>query len=790
MHAIELREIPGPIREEYVTLIEDIALSVGVAPENISELLRSKQRAEEQEVAQGTPVRIRLSVEKEFAIDLDSTVAGRVFELAGQSDRNKTTSLIYVATLLGTDWEEARPFLDRDDKVYDVATQFVLPMLSRGQKAELRLTSTGYELSVSVAESRAIISLLDGDRRPLPEFDSKVVPLMSPEDWQQFRRLMAEISDVQFVGKSRDFIGQVSIEESKDLVKLCNEVSTRAGHLLRYFQNLPQDQVYGRTEQDLAAEIASLSNRITELKNEIGILNQEISNQRKLIEDSHELIALRRELEDDDSLEVKEALKSLRLEERAIDQDKRRRDVKRAIQDLKCDLNDLQRQLDEQAPLLTAISDCLWALRECVLRELKDLTALSSYASQLPRHIANKEHEQILAFCDYAQVSDETVDLLDSVLEAINDFSKGLIIPQISAEQPGTKLADFAKQLLIARGMAVDIQRLNPELTNAYEALRAAGIDSAQSMRRLESSVDTTQMLVREKERSLKERRDELEVVNKTLESILGPKKLSSLRERGEQLAQSLPHDRQGQLSQVELLSHSIGYTRPWQLTPSDLEVVIRDRLAKIRDLEEKKQERERSESQLRKRLIEVQRSKLRTDDIRPQPDALRSLQDILGYIVSYLDDYRRRREGLQGYSVSQLEQLRQNLGENLDRVHRTLNRVIRQRCPVMYKNRASGPVKLHVQDYDFLEGRQSIPELQAGEWAGGGGDSAMTVLGLATRSSGSYVGTILLVDEFNDAETFKQIVCNDLASLERLAFAIFVKQDPESLVPSFEVIQ
>lgn len=65
-----------------------------------------------------------------------------------------------------------------------------------------------------------------------------------------------------------------------------------------------------------------------------------------------------------------------------------------------------------------------------------------------------------------------------------------------------------------------------------------------------------------------------------------------------------------------------------------------------------------------------------------------------------------------------------------------------------------------------------------------------MTVRGLASRSSGSYLGTVLLVDEFNDAETFKGVVREDLTQLDQLAFAIFVKQNPDLRELRFEVMK
>jgi hypothetical protein len=161
-----------------------------------------------------------------------------------------------------------------------------------------------------------------------------------------------------------------------------------------------------------------------------------------------------------------------------------------------------------------------------------------------------------------------------------------------------------------------------------------------------------------------------------------------------------------------------------------------------------------------------------------------------LGFIIDYLDQFRRQREKSPTYEEHHFEQLKARLGDHLEKVRGTLNLVLRRRCPHMYKNRAGGLEKLQVQDYDFLTGQQTVTELQKGEWAGGGGDSAMTVVGLASRSTGSLLGTVLLVDEFNDAETFKTVVCQDIAALDQVAFAIFVKQDPTLPAPGLEVMK
>jgi len=783
-------EIARPTRPEYIRLLQDIALSVGVSSENIAELLKARRWTASPTLTRGKSTYVRLAVEHDFPIMFDGHVPGRVFELSGQSDRNKTTSLIYLATLLGINWEETRPFLDRDDKVYTVATRRVRPRLSHGQRAEIRLTSEGYDCSVTVADGRAILSLLDEQRRPLPDFDSRVIPLSSLEDWQHYREVIEPLCDVQFVGKSRDFIGQVTVEESKDLILLCRDIRSRSGRLLVDLQELPKEQVFGRTEEELAAEMADIKARLSDVKGEISGLHRKITALRQLTQDGHELVILRQELEDDREPEMQETLRYLKLEELAQDHDRRKTDLEKIIQNIEQEIARANQQLQQQEPPFTLIKNSLEDLKGRISTELKELTALSGRASQLLRCIAQKDYDPVLTFCEYTQVGTETIRLLETLLNATKEFSKGLIIPTDSSGGLGLKLSDLEKSWTASRAIASDIQKLNPELALAYQAFQSATIPSAQELRHLELLVNTTQALVTEKGRLLKDRRSELQMTNETLQSLLGLEDINTLRTRSDELKNILSQERKEKLVQVERLSRSVGNSRPWQLTLSDIQVVIRDSEAKIRDLGEEKDNKEKLELQLDELLRDIQRSERRTNVGRPQPEALREFQVILGLIIDYLEQFRRQREKSQTYEPDTFEHLKERMGENVEKVRSTLNLVLRRRCPHMYKNRTMGLEKLQVQDYDFLTGQQSVPELQEGEWAGGGGDSAMTVLGLASRATGSFLGTILLVDEFNDAETFKTVVCQDIAALDQLAFAIFVKQDPNLAIPRFEVLK
>lgn len=786
----ELPEITRPTREEYIDLLRDIALSAGVSSESIDELLKTRRWTARPTLTLGKTTQIRLAVEHEFPITLESRGSGRVFELAGQSDRNKTTTLIYLATLLGIRWEETRPFLDRDDKVYNTATRIIRPALLHGQHAELHLASEGYDLTITVADGRAILSLLDEQRSPIPNFDSQVIPLSSLEDWQHYCAKIEPLCDVQFVGKSRDFIGQVTVEESKDLMLFCREVSDRAGRLLRELHDLPREQIYGRTEQEVAEETARIKANLAKVRQEINELQQKIGHFQQLARDGHSLMSIWQALEEDLAGDAQELLRCLKLEEMVREHDRRKEDLERMIQNLEKEVAQASEQLQQQEPPLIQIQQSLEALKVRIATELKGMTTLASRASQMLRCITQKDYDPLLAFCDYAQVSPETIRLLEALLDASQAFSKGLLIPADPSGGLGLKLSDLEKSWTTARAIALDIQHLYPELTQAYEAFQAANQSSMQDLRRLEAAVTTIKALLTDKRRRLRESQRELKTTNETLQALLGEQDVQELRKRCHVLRQALSQDRQEQFDRVEQISRTIGYNRPWQLNLADLQVIIRDSEAKALSCEEEKMLKEPMELRLEEMLQDIQRSDRRTSVGRPQLDALREFQDALGLIVSYLEQFCRQREKSAPYEPHHFEQLQARLGKHEERVRNTLNLVLRRRCPHMYKNRATGLEKLEVQQYNFLTGQQSVRDLQKGEWAGGGGDSAMTVLGLASRSTGSLLGTVLLVDEFNDAETFKGVVCADIAALDQVAFAIFVKQDPGLAVPAFEVLK
>ncbi len=781
MLTIGLPEFVRLPREEYIMLLQDIALDAGIVSENIEQLLKTTRRGVHDHLTRGGPTHIKLSVEKEFAIELDSHTMGRVFELSGPSDRNKTTGLIYLATICGIDWEATKQFLDKDNKVYNTATQIVIPALARGQKAYCELNSQDYDVSVLIEQGQASISVRDSFNNSSQKATTRTVSVQTVQDWAEYRKFMSEICDAQFVGKSRDFVGQVTLEESKDLQALCVGVSTRIGLLLQHLEQLSQDQKSYLTRQERDANIRTTEGTLRQLQDEIGDIDRDIRNTRQLIQSIDELMTLRTTLDNDSNAQVVEVLKVLMQAEVAQEQVKRKQELERQVQVLDRDLARVRQQFAEQAPLVDAVNQAVQSLSHKIVARLKDLTSITSQGTDTLRAIASKDYDQIISFCQYALVTRESIDLLETILSATADFNKNIVIPHESAEGRTIRLGDLEKQWRSSMTASIATQALHPEILATYNSLQAGQIQSSQDMRRLESAVETLRGLVQDKERLLGQHRSALENIQTMLQSLLGGDDLEGYIAHGEQLKEALPPNQLEKITRVEQLSHAIGYYRPWQRDPSTLQELRREYNTQLHQATEYKEDKERIYAQYREYLTQLQQAEVRSDDARPQSSALEDFQYVVDTIQDYLKEYQRRRETIHGLtSDTRLNDLANRLGENREKVHRTLNQVIRQRCPVMYKNRGKGPVRLNVETYDFLTGDKNVPDLQSGEWTGGGGDSAMTVLGLATRASGSRLGTILLVDEFNDAETFKDVVCTDIAKLEQLAFAIFVRHDPQ----------
>jgi len=268
-------------------------------------------------------------------------------------------------------------------------------------------------------------------------------------------------------------------------------------------------------------------------------------------------------LEDTQNSEVQEALRRLKLEEAVRDQDKKLQEYERSIQDLERELEDVLQQLSQQEPRFTSVMSSLEDLRVKISGELKNISALNSLCSQVLRGIANKDYSSMFTFYNFAQVDNNVITLLDSILEATRPFSKGLVIPFDSGEEPGKKLNDLEKDLLNAKARVVDIQKLNPELTKTYQTLQAVRISSAPELHRLETDVNTARALVMSKKRMLEDRRKDLKLINDTIQSLLGTENLQSLKLRINQLRQALPKKLEEMLEQYERLAHIIGYSDP-----------------------------------------------------------------------------------------------------------------------------------------------------------------------------------------------------------------------------------
>ena len=252
--------------------------------------------------------------------------------------------------------------------------------------------------------------------------------------------------------------------------------------------------------------------------------------------------------------------------------------------------------LQQQEPPLKRIQESLEGLKIRISTELENLTTFSGRASQILRCIAQKDYDPILAFCDYAQVGPEAIQLLEALLDATKEFSKGLVIPADPPGGLGLKLSDLEKSWMTAHAIAIDIQRLNPELTQAYQAFHAVNHSShspVQGLRNLELSVNTTRRLWRTNVVAFtntgRTTDDE-----RNIAVTPGEKDVYELKVCSHGLRQVLSQDCNENLHRVELISHAIGYNRPWQPNPSDLQAVIRDSEAQAQLFEKKKRLRNR----------------------------------------------------------------------------------------------------------------------------------------------------------------------------------------------------
>lgn len=764
--------MPGEIRiyPEYIDLLRELAREEGVDPED-QKMLFSKF----------APLQVPAYRPGSFTLDLhvDDTDfpftrhvdTHKIYELVGPNERSKTSTLIFLATLLGYDWEANRSFLS-DPKVSRQA-KIIQDRLSSGLAASLEAQDEAYRVQVQIQDGKATYGLWDR-RTKRAEVMPTELPLSSEKDWAEFRRGVAGFADVQVVGVGRNFVTQVGFDESENLTKFCEALARGMAEVMSELgaQKPQYPRHVAQLQHDRSVnKVKELQGRLSDTKQQISALGERLSTLEDLLQKGASLWA---------EGKLPGTMKLLR-DYRLL------KELEDGLQAIRSDLSTKTRQASEFDQALAVLKKQVAAVDE-VTKNL--IRRINQVRPRLP--LIQQFVEQILAALGEGRIAD-AVSLLQQVPVSTDTpkahtaltnpavwsglsqetpmiflSSLGEPCPTVGAFRNAMKRStEIAEQhLLLWHTAKDDIQKLVDE-----------GLEKTPSKTGLEGKLETLSGHVTVLRQDIT-RLEALELERRSRAEAMS----TTSRELHERATEAFRNLNSAEQAWVEGIRAQGIPPEDWEFGSRDQIVTLiaqlKMELTTLRDrIDKANSELEITKGDIVKWQIAITDS-ARAEQLQRRISALGAWQDKARAIVEYFHHRRLHLSFGNEPDRRDYEQAATHLGPTFHQVIGTLNLRIQKRCPFAFINHGGnrGVVKERVKSFDFLTEHREIENVSAQAAEHGGLNSGMTIYGLASKESTAKLGSILLVDEYGDVGVYRPYIYKALQELPHLRLGVFVR--------------
>ncbi len=699
---------------------------------------------------------------------------GKIFEIVGTNMRNKTTTLIYISTLLGFDWAAAEPYIE--DKKLIKQSKVIMKEISSGVSATLVIDNSNYRFEVIVKDS--IANVVRWDKLNQGHLPLQDISLSSELDWKEYRGKLENFFDVQVVGVGRNFVTQVGHEEASNLALFCEE----ANKYITHYTQLLNSKKPKISPKLLLSQINDLKQKIIEVTNESKQLNDLLNitkvNHSQLEKEHEKIVSI---LAKD---EVQTFLK-LALEKTNIEQIFEKIRVKRLeLQQLEEQQKDYEDIIIKQTKDFDILHTEIAILKDSIESIKSNLIVPESIIKDFISALDNNDITRIRLLGDLLWVDDKTYEAhralanysfsgisLKTKLLGIEVFSEkihNLSELKHKMEQSETTTQELSKLTGNFERLFAQLNKLKFNTTEEYFSDINGMNGLSNIVEELQEQIRTTKLEIDQLERAYKDKSGqygEIDVMRKKYDAayvLVSDEDLAYLEEVCGNYNLTLDFSLQIELEKIISSKHSL----------------MKETSLKIADLR-------RAIEQLRHRRKKLEQEYNAMEvggDIEVRTVPLMKTKDLLGNISEYFTHKRRYFESNDANILTKLEKEitsnEQNLGNDFEMVIKLINERIKDRCPFAFVNTDTGIEKREVLGYDFLNSDFFVEGLPETSKFHGGITSSMTVYGLATKRTGAELGSILLVDEWGDVGVYKDYVYQALCGIDYLTTAIFVDVD------------
>ena len=148
------------------------------------------------------PTKITFHLHDRYYAAFDCTTDNNAVLMSGESQRNKTTSLLCIATLLGYPWDRPDYLRFLGNEEFINKGRALRSSLSNGIEAKLAVARGTRRIAIALKDGQGVVSHTITDLQQEHTFDLR-------QDWEAFESYMSTLLDLELVSKGRGFIERV-----------------------------------------------------------------------------------------------------------------------------------------------------------------------------------------------------------------------------------------------------------------------------------------------------------------------------------------------------------------------------------------------------------------------------------------------------------------------------------------------------------------------------------------------------------------------------------------------------
>jgi len=739
------------------------------------------------EVLREKPNSIKIYIGESRPVDFE--LDSEINEVLGQNQIGKTTVLLYLANLLGYDFfdEDNKEFL-KDEKLVLQGQKIFSKLTARtpSVKSKVEITTGNCSLSIWTEKGEICFEVTKGEE--LLTYKPWDLALMS----ERFRKAIKEYVDVQFISKGRNFDEQLLLDISNEMRFYLSKFHERAKYLMNNL-NLQLEDLSKRT---IVSEAVNLESRKQSIDAELKKVDAEhISNREKYSYATSRYegaIFLLKELKDYDkdesflmnrnyhqlSKELESARKRLQILNETI---ARSEEIDGRIRDLRSELNRLESNLSMKRQTYQKIKDEIDKL----------IVGFGSYTNKFLDNnnafnflkiLKDSEIDEILHLRESAD--SEAEKAIESLYENIVQYNPDINITEFLGGTMGTLQTNVEQ----ARKIIRDNNLIRSLTDSLLKVLGKEGILESELYKRLKESIQELERNKESLEKSISFDLEQKKTINtdhdkKLLEETV--KKIEELELTIQKIKEKMDKFSEAEKNKISLFEKiaatlntedpkSLVYSNDWADKLLELRKNLETEITDLQQLDKVLLENKGQLSKEKNIIEEIQAS----PELGKLNERISGIDKFIG-VLNTLDEILRNCKDLKNKEKLQ-KQLDILYKYDLDKAfYQAINDMFLERCKYYFEIIDENSFKKEIifefnyfdKWFGYDDKKQNIDGLS------GGTASVMTVLSLASKKPLSKLGTILLVDEFQDvAETLRRETYKELLKNDSLSFSFFVR--------------